>query len=141
MNNAEGFIVLVSPFTVFITLRTIYNWIIYLIIKKTGEVSPGLIFSCKKTKHRLRLIFVYVTYDPIIVFPHSGKRYKLRPMGIFYSSPGDVGDKVEVIFSERYPKKVVMVRKYRWFESYLVQVLALIAMCGWTLRLILQNML
>jgi len=136
MSAREEFIILASPFTVFMTLRTIYNWAIYLIIKKTGTVNPGLIFSCKKTQQGFG-ITKHFRFEPIIVFPHSGKRYKLRPMGSFYSSPGNVGDKVEVIFSEKYPKKVVMVREERGLESYLIQALALIAVCGYTLYLIL----
>jgi len=140
MVNRDFLAILFSPITVSYTLYVAYSWVLYLKIKKTGTLGYGRIIRCKRKYYNPIYTRIIAHYEPIIRFTYAEKRYQMRPMGSFLiSPPGEVGDEVAIIFCEKYPKKVIMIRKKNILESYITLLLFCLGLCAATLHIILRN--
>ena len=107
------------PLVIAKIIYDIYNWVMYRKVKKTGVTGFGRLISCEHSQS-FNIIYsrVVTEYDPIIEFDYGGKRYKLRAMGRFDVWPCEIGDEIAIIFSEKYPTKVVVDRDIRIFDDF-----------------------
>ena len=136
MRDGAGLVIIFSPITFIATLYVVYSWFVYREIKRTGVVGFGRIISCDRKHYDPVYTVIVAHYEPIIGFSYAEKHYEMRPMGSFLiSPPGKVGDEVPIIFCEKYPSKVVMIRDKNILESYAALILFCLAMCVATLHL------
>jgi len=121
--------ILLLPAFIIAAIYTAYSWTVYNKIKRIGVAGFGRLISCKR-KYSTRISMMLPHYAPIVEFYYAEKRYEIRAMGSFVTSPpAEVGDEIAIIFSEEYFGKVVIVRDESILERYITKFLFYLILC------------
>ena len=114
----------VLPFMIIGAIHAFYKWTIYKKIKNTGIAGFGRLFSCGRS-----YLIGAEKFNPIIEFYYNEQHYKILAMGFYGKPPCEVGDEIAILFSEKYPKSVV-IKDMDMQPGYIFWILFFFAICA-----------
>ena len=126
----EIFIYFLLPASFYLTVRSLYSYKLYNKIKKEGVRGFARLVSCKRVYYG-KYSLLAPHYDPIVEFTYADKIYNMKAMGRFMFYP-IFSKEVEIAFLEKYPDKVVIIRKETIKNHFITEILFCFTLFGLT---------